>query len=86
MTLTLNKLEYEYLVAEKYFDSKLIRKAFNENAEDKSNYALDLSSEAIEETRLKFEDRLQNFGFDKDYNLTTEGKVVEGLIDKFFIH
>lgn len=85
MNITLNKAEYEYLIHAKYLDSKIINMLSNVNIENNFKYTLDFPSELIEEMRLIFEDRLQDVGFNEKYDLTDEGKIIENLIDKFFI-
>jgi hypothetical protein len=42
-----------------------------------------LSSEAVEEMREVFTERLAKVGFDAEYELTPEGRVLEDLIDCF---
>lgn len=85
MILTLNKPEYEYLINAKYFDRKIIDQLSKSLFIEKFRYMLDLPKEIMEELRIKLEDRLQSVGFDENYNLTEEGKMVEDLIDRFFV-
>lgn len=46
---------------------------------------LELNINTAEEFREKFTLELTRVGFDDNYQLTTEGKLLEDLIDRFFI-
>lgn len=85
MTVTLNKLEYDYLVNLNFLNKKIMGKLNCLRRKNESQCSLELPNEMIEEMRSELEDRLQDIGFDKDYNLTAEGKILENLVDKFFI-
>ena len=47
--------------------------------------SLVLSAVAAEEFRGKFTEELARVGFDKNYEITAEGEVLENLIDRFFV-
>jgi hypothetical protein len=49
------------------------------------NYVLEGTAEQFDELRDAVSDVLLRTGFDKNYDPTEEGTVLEGLIDKFFI-
>ena len=44
-----------------------------------------LDRDTIEGLRSKLTEQLAKSGFDKDYNLTVEGRIVEDLIDRLFV-
>jgi hypothetical protein len=46
-------------------------------------YLLNVSDETAEQFRDAFTVRLAKAGFDASYNLSSEGKVLEDLIDRF---
>lgn len=48
------------------------------------SYRVLVSNETAEEFRSAFTNRLAKAGFDRDYNPTSEGKILEDLIDRFF--
>ena len=48
-------------------------------------WLIDIMDEDADEIRDFLGEKLQVVGFDKNYNLTEEGKTLEALIDKFFI-
>jgi hypothetical protein len=54
--------------------------------ESKSAHAVDvwMSIEEADELREQVQDRLQVSGFDENYNITPQGRVLEGLVDKLF--
>ena len=52
---------------------------------DCTTHVLEITSEKADELREFLGDRLQIAGFDENYELTAEGKILESLIDKCFI-
>jgi len=56
-----------------------------ENAQgiDNEKYAVSISSKIAEQLRSAFTDRLAKVGFDANYELTSEGRMLEELIDRF---
>lgn len=50
----------------------------------KSN-AIEIDENCADELRDVFGEQLQIIGFDENYNLTKEGKILESLIDKFYV-
>ncbi len=51
----------------------------------RTSHELLISPEMAEEYRSAFTLRLARVGFDADYGPTAEGRILEDLIDKFFI-
>ena len=81
----LNENEYDYLTSSKDFLSKgLLTKIIDSSEKMPFKYILRLPEEDIDELRDLCGDQLQIVGFDKDYSLTLEGRILEVLIDKFF--
>lgn len=52
---------------------------------DEAYYQILISQELSEEFRDIFTRRLAKVGFNENYDLTTEGQILENLIDHFFI-
>jgi len=44
-----------------------------------------VDKQMAEEIRSWAIDKLDIIGFDKDYELTEEGKILEGIVDKFYM-
>ena len=72
MKVKLKKEELEYLKSTFFFDS----------VDDLGNTYIDLSENYIDEIRDWASERQQMIGFDEDYNLNDEGKLLESIIDK----
>lgn len=72
MKVKLKKEELEYLKSTFFSDS----------VDDLGNTYIDLSENNIDEIRDWASERQQMIGFDKDYNLNDEGKLLESIIDK----
>ncbi len=82
--IKLSRSEYNYLISSDSlpFDCQpLLQSTYRTN----SDYQLELSEDKVEDFRDLFGDRLQMFGFDKNYELTKEGELLEGLIDNFYL-
>jgi len=83
LTIELNKNEYNYLCRASFLTSRLQALPFLiEHHEDK--YLLKISQNQADEIRDLCGEQLQLVGFDEKYELTSEGKILESLIDKFF--
>jgi len=81
--IKLSNREYNYLISSDFlpFDCQsLLRSIHKMN----SDYQLELQEDKVDTFRDLFGDRLQTFGFDKNYELTKEGELLEDLIDKFY--
>ncbi len=72
MKVKLKKEELEYLKSTFFSDS----------VDDLGNTYIDLSENYIDEIRDWASERQQMIGFDEDYNLNDEGKLLESIIDK----
>lgn len=72
-----------YLTNTTFLDGHLQR--ILNSGEDAGNgtYELRVSREVSERFREAFTERLAKVGFDRVYNLTNEGRMLEELIDRF---
>lgn len=53
--------------------------------EPKKKFSINFSEDDVEKIHDLIGNRLQEIGFDENYELTTEGIILEDLIDKFLI-
>lgn len=84
MIIELKKIEYFYLRQNAFFLPK--NHALPNPAKDKEgNFILEISEELADAIRDHCGERLQIVGFDNKYSLIQEGKMLETLIDIFFI-
>ena len=84
LDIKFSRLELEYLVSSGFLSSDqsdVIRCAAK--ASDGSA-TVTISRNRAEEFRETFTYQLAKIGFDKNYEVTAEGKMLEGLIDRFF--
>ncbi|HVV69571.1 MAG TPA: hypothetical protein VHE99_11180 [Gammaproteobacteria bacterium] len=79
--IDLTKEEYDFLLKNNFLENDLRR--LLENIE--SGYRLKIDDLKADEIRDQCGEYLQIVGFDKNYNPTPEGKILEKLIDKFYI-
>ncbi len=84
LKIELNKSEYNYLHEAPFLSNDHRYLLSTANQLDDA-YILEISKTNADEIRDCLGERLQLVGFDKEYDLTTEGEILEGLIDKFFI-
>ncbi len=81
--IKLNDKEFEYLVG---FLPLKLRNILNNCVKNNDNWLLKISEENADIIRDACGEQLQLVGFDEKYTLTTEGKILESLIDKFFVN
>lgn len=84
MKIELDKREYNYLLKADFLSDEILKALSKFQTTEDSKILLDLSEDIVDQIHEEFEDRLQYSGFDKNYELTEEGMIVEGLLDKFF--
>ena len=83
MIIRLSESEYNYLCVE-LFANKSCDVVCSVNKLGDS-YLLEVAEEQADVIRDLCGDRLQLVGFDEGYKLTQEGRILESLVDKFFI-
>ena len=84
MKIELNKEEYTYLCHASFLEDKY-RKSLFSSQQDEDKYSLNISEDEADEIRDLCGEQLQIVGFDKNYELTSEGEILECLLDKFFV-
>ena len=82
--IKLNNKEYLYLCQNRCLSDKYKIKSRSKKNEN-DICILECTEDQVDEIRDKCSERLQIVGFDKNYELTQEGKILEILIDKFFM-
>lgn len=82
--IKLNKNEYDYLRRASFL-SKNIQDVLFSCKQYNENFLLEISPNQADEIRDLCGEQLQFVGFDEKYELTYEGKILESLIDKFFL-
>jgi len=72
-----------YLMNSKFLPEPLANLISELKRGDKKDATLILSCDVAEEFRSAFTERLARVGFDKEYEPTAEGAILESLIDSF---
>ena len=81
--IKLNQEEFEYL-KNTLFLSKDLEFSVLVERKNEDVVALHVSEDQADKIRDLCNEKLQIVGFDEDYNLTNEGKILDHLIDKFY--
>lgn len=84
LKIELNRNEYYYLCQASFLEDQY-RKLLFPSQQQGDMYTLIISEEQADEIRDLCGERLQIAGFDEKYELTQEGKILESLVDKFFV-
>ena len=84
LKIELNRNEYNYLCQASFLEDKYRKLLFFSQQKD-DKYALKISEDQADEIRDLCGEQLQIAGFDEKYELTPEGKILESLVDKFFV-
>ncbi len=82
MKINLDKKEYAFLKNCNFLQKKIIDALHKVSKSDDNFYQIDISDELFALMYKALEDQLQYLGFDENYELTKEGVIIEGLIDK----
>ena len=84
LKIKLSKPEYAYL-CQAAFIQKKHREVLFPAQQISDDHFINVSDDQADEIRDLCGEQLQIAGFDKKHELTPEGKILESLIDKFFI-
>ena len=82
--IQLNHKEYNYLCKAPFLPDRL-RQLFFLTEREENAYMLNISEDQADEIRDLCGEQLQLVGFDEKYDPTPEGKLLEDLVDKFYI-
>jgi hypothetical protein len=83
MIVRLEKIQIQYLKNKLSIDREDLFNSLG-NISEIENVTLNITEDIADEIREWASDRLQLVGFDMNYELTEEGRVLEQLIDLFF--
>ena len=83
MIVEISKFEMLYLKNARFLLPDLMRFVDSAQETSRKKFHIILQINIAEEFRSTFTDRLAKVGFGPDYELTNEGKLLEGLIDQF---
>jgi hypothetical protein len=84
LNIELNQAEYNYLFKVVFVEDKY-RKMLHFMKQNDDKYLIKVSEGQADDIRDLCGEQLQIVGFDEGYELTNEGKILETLIDKFFV-
>ncbi|VHO02692.1 hypothetical protein [Candidatus Rhabdochlamydia sp. T3358] len=84
LKIELNKNEYNYLCQSSFLANRY-QEVLSSSKQYNGKYSLKVSEDQADEIRDLCGEQLQLVGFNEKYELTSEGKILEPLIDKFFI-
>ena len=84
IAIKLNQTEYSYLCKANFLPDRL-RQLFFLTEKKENDYVVNISEGQADEIRDLCGDQLQLVGFDEKYAPTPEGKILEDLVDKFYI-
>lgn len=82
--IQLNQDEYSYLCKASFLPDGL-RQLFFLTEREENAYKLNITEDQADEIRDLCGEQLQLVGFDEKYDPTSEGKLLEDLVDKFYI-
>ena len=82
MQVKLIAAEFDLIKSERFMEK--IDSISQKMSKKGEKYYISLSPHIANEVREWALEKLQQIGFDINYNLTTEGKLLESLIDKFY--
>lgn len=85
VTIKLSQQEIEYLGSANFLKPHQIGILKAAKLSGHTGITLKLSRDSAEELREAFTDELAKKGFDENYDLTPEGRILEDLIDRFYI-
>ncbi len=84
MNIKLSPEELTYLLRENFLEEPLMDLLRTTQRTSKAGI-LNLTEVQADEFRDAFSDRMQDVGFDESYEPTREGKMLESLIDRFYV-
>ena len=83
--IRLSRDEVEYLRQASFLPSYLVEIVRSAESASERSFFLRVSRDAADGFRSAFTDRLAKVGFGVDYELTDEGRLLEDLIDRFYV-
>lgn len=84
--IKLSEEEFKYLQAVGLNYQMLTRLIDDGTRLSDDKFIVQVDLESAEQLRSHLTERLAKYGFDQHYSLTNEGRMLEDLIDKFYLH
>ncbi len=85
MIIKLNKNQFDYLSYSLSEEQNLLRLKLKKVSQENHFVFIEIDEETSDEIRDWASDELQRRGFDINYELTPDGKILEDLIDLFYV-
>lgn len=85
MIVKLNKNQFDYLSYSLSEEHEVLKSKLKLTRKENHLVIIEVDENTADEIRDWASDELQRKGFDINYELTAEGKILEGLIDAFYI-
>lgn len=85
VTIRLPRREIQYLINAKFLGPLQIEAVRVAESCNDGSAVLRLSRNSAEEFREAFTNELAKVGFDENYDVTAEGRILENLIDFFYV-
>lgn len=85
MIIKLNKNQFDYLSYSLAEEHEALRLRLKQINKENQFIIIEIDEETADEIRDWAGDKLQRKGFNINYELTSEGKVLEKLIDLFYV-
>ncbi len=83
--IKLSQSEIDYLQNSQFLQPTLLHAIENLIEENGRACAININRETAEEFRSAFTKQLAKVGFNEAYELTAEGRLLEDLIDRFYL-
>ena len=81
----LSAREIMYITNSNFLSEPLMQVLISSANKNGESGVISVDRNSAEKLRDAFTDRLAKVGFDKDYDPTAEGRMLEDLIDRFFM-
>jgi len=83
--IDLSEQEFRYLKTARFLSDSLSRVIDSAMPSDFDRHRMSISRELGESFRSAFTNRLAQVGFGADYELTSEGAILEALVDRLYL-
>ena len=85
MKFKLSKNQFDYLGYSLSEEQEVLKLKLKEIRKENQSVIIEVDEATADEIRDWASEKLQEKGFDKNYELTPEGKILEELVDVFYI-
>ena len=85
MTIKLNKNQFDYLINSLSEEKETLRLKMREVSKENQSFLIEIDENGADRIRDWASAELQKTGFDINYKLTKNGKILEEIIDLFYI-